>query len=285
MTTLHSLTNGASWIGIGIAGNQAGHLNQAGEANDFLNVKALENAPKGLFPWYMPSATSFLNQNPLSSDTISLNGSTPIQPEPEVALLVQLSYSSKPHHDLVDSVSVLGFTAFNDFSQRIQAPKISLKKNWGPQSQGVLDHIIPLEDFSSPGGLIDQFRLACFLRRNDTLHPYGVDTAVSDYCYFNATLTDWITSQLNHQTNFGPLENIAEMIADTRPEYALIGIGATCYTEFGNSDKRFLEKGDEVFVTLYHQQHYSYQVVQNLLSTGSPPAPSESLLVLHQFAQ
>jgi len=68
-------------------------------------------------------------------------------------------------------------------------------------------------------------------------------------------------------------------------EDALIGIGATCYTEFGNSDKRFLEKGDEVFVTLYHQQHHSYQEIQNLLSTGNVPAPSESLLVLHQFAQ
>ena len=43
-------------IGFGVAGNFAGHLEQAGEATDFLNVK-VENAiqPKALFPFYIPS--------------------------------------------------------------------------------------------------------------------------------------------------------------------------------------------------------------------------------------
>lgn len=39
----------------GVAGNFTGHLEQAGEAADFTNIKTLEkNAPKGLFPTYLP---------------------------------------------------------------------------------------------------------------------------------------------------------------------------------------------------------------------------------------
>jgi hypothetical protein len=38
-----------SWFGFGVAGNFAGHLDQAGEAVDFATVAA-EGAPKGIFP-------------------------------------------------------------------------------------------------------------------------------------------------------------------------------------------------------------------------------------------
>jgi len=43
-------------IGFGVAGNFAGHLEQAGEAADFTQVKT-ENAiqPKAIFPFYVPS--------------------------------------------------------------------------------------------------------------------------------------------------------------------------------------------------------------------------------------
>ena len=40
----------------GIAGNFTGHLEQAGEAKDFLQVKTLDsNAPKAIFPTYLPA--------------------------------------------------------------------------------------------------------------------------------------------------------------------------------------------------------------------------------------
>ena len=40
----------------GVAGNFTGHLEQAGEAKDFVNVKTKEaNAPKAVFPTYIPS--------------------------------------------------------------------------------------------------------------------------------------------------------------------------------------------------------------------------------------
>ena len=39
----------------GVAGNFTGHLEQAGEASDFKNVKTLEqNAPKAIFPTFLP---------------------------------------------------------------------------------------------------------------------------------------------------------------------------------------------------------------------------------------
>ena len=44
-------------IGLGVAGNFAGHLEQAGEAKDFVAVKVADAvAPKAIFPFYVPSA-------------------------------------------------------------------------------------------------------------------------------------------------------------------------------------------------------------------------------------
>ena len=40
----------------GVAGNFTGHLEQAGEAADFVSVAAAENAPKAVFPTYIPGA-------------------------------------------------------------------------------------------------------------------------------------------------------------------------------------------------------------------------------------
>ena len=45
-----------NFIGLGVAGNFAGHLEQAGEAADFLQVKTEEAIqPKAIFPFYVPS--------------------------------------------------------------------------------------------------------------------------------------------------------------------------------------------------------------------------------------
>ena len=60
-------------IGFGVAGNFAGHLEQAGEAADFTQVKT-ENAiqPKAIFPFYVPSENAgFLSIFPLSHNQIN----------------------------------------------------------------------------------------------------------------------------------------------------------------------------------------------------------------------
>ena len=58
-----------SWFGFGVAGNFAGHLEQAGEAADFVNVERMPQgvAPKGIFPWYAPGSDTFLGEFPLST--------------------------------------------------------------------------------------------------------------------------------------------------------------------------------------------------------------------------
>lgn len=53
----------------GVAGNFTGHLEQAGEAADFVNVEAeSSNAPKAVFPTYIPKENrdcpDFLNVFP-----------------------------------------------------------------------------------------------------------------------------------------------------------------------------------------------------------------------------
>ena len=55
-------------FGIGVAGNFAGHLEQAGEARDFTSVGGAVDAPKGIFPFYAAGCGTFLDDFPLSSD-------------------------------------------------------------------------------------------------------------------------------------------------------------------------------------------------------------------------
>ena len=287
MKSLKDVTDGQSWVGLGIAGNQAEHLNQAGEADDFKDVVALENAPKGMFPWYLPGSDSFLGVNPLSSSEIKRMGSDPLQPEPEIALVVKFHYSesTETSDKLLDGLSALGFSAFNDCSRRIPAAKISHKKNWGEASQGMAEAIIPLSDFTTEGGTIDRYRLCCYLERNGQLLQYGNDTAVSDYCYLNATLVDWIVNQINTQEDNGPLEAIGEMLAASKPAYGVIAIGATCYSDFGNSDKRFLEADDKVIVAAYDSSQHTSNDVEKLVRENQAPLSDGSIILLKQVTR
>ena len=85
-------------IGFGVAGNFAGHLEQAGEAADFTQVKT-ENAiqPKAIFPFYVPSEKAgFLSTFPLSHNQINFpQGADNLQIEPEIALICDLIKESK----------------------------------------------------------------------------------------------------------------------------------------------------------------------------------------------
>jgi len=49
------MQNYKNFLGLGIAGNFALHLAQAGELEDFKDIiTADEAAPKGMFPFYLP---------------------------------------------------------------------------------------------------------------------------------------------------------------------------------------------------------------------------------------
>ena len=127
----------SSVIGLGVAGNFAGHLEQAGEARDFAAVTVKEAiAPKAIFPFYLPEhSRTFLGTYPLSHREIRFpQGADNLQIEPEVGLLCDIEYRD----GRVVGLTPRAFGAYNDCSIRREgARKISEKKNWGPASKGV----------------------------------------------------------------------------------------------------------------------------------------------------
>jgi len=283
-STLTEITGNDQWIGLGIAGNQAGHLNQAGEAEDFKHVTAEENAPKGMFPWYVPKHPGFLGVNPVTHTKLQHNGEDCLQPEPEVALIVEFLYS-KNSTSLLDGMIVKGFTACNDCSRRLKANKLSQKKNWGENSQGLAEKIILLDDFESPDGSISNYRVTSFLKRNNNLYAYGKDTAVVDYTYFGSTLVEWMTSQINTQKDEGPLEELNIIMNSEKPKYGVIAIGATAYDSFGNSGERFLLPQDEIFVVVYDSGLHNAEFIKTSLENDSLNHNTEGLISLQQKVQ
>ena len=147
------------------------------------------------------------------------------------------------------------FGAYNDCSLRKDgAAKISHKKNWGNHSKGLASQLIALDSFSK-GSEIDNYRIASFLKRDGMTFRYGEDVQLTGYSYFHEQLLDWIKKQINTQKDHGPLEAVFNYIKDAKhPEKAIISIGATRYTYFGETN--FLQEGDEVIVVVYDNRLY-----------------------------
>ncbi|MDX1348393.1 MAG: DUF5718 family protein [Thiomicrorhabdus chilensis] len=254
----------------GIAGNFAHHLEQAGENADFVNVTTeCESAPKGLFPYYIPGSQTFLGTYPLSHDEIhypkNLQKDAHLHLEAEVCVLFEASYIDGQVSDLLPKA----FAAFNDCSIRKEgAKKISEKKNWGASSKGVSKQFLRVSRFEE-GGEMDPFHIASFVKRDGQLHPYGEDSPVLTYNYFYGKLKTWMLKQLNEQRDFGPLEDLSEIIANAGfPKQILISLGATSYTHFGENE--FLQPGDELAV-------YVYDATQNDLNSIKRHASGEKI--------
>jgi len=266
-------------IGLGIAGNFTGHLEQAGEIDDFVGLEIKEvDAPKGLFPFYLPThKTSHLASYPLSTIKIEppICGSN-IQAEPEVALVCDLHYLSDGK---IGDIVPRFFGAFNDCSMRKKgASKISDKKNWKANSKGISPRLLSI-DTAEIGGVLDRYRITSFLLRDKVLHEYGVDSAVAGYSYFGEKLKLWIIEKLNNQIDEGPLEDIGTMLKEChKPKQAIISIGATRYTEFG--EHNYLKSGDELFVLLYPQDRYSHEQIKTMIQNGT--YADEEISSLHQ---
>ncbi|MFM5754755.1 DUF5718 family protein [Aeromonas veronii] len=248
----------SKFIGLGVAGNFAGHLEQAGEASDFVAVVVRDTtAPKALFPFFVPGHPGQLGVFPLSDKAIFLpeaavSGDEKVQIEPEVALWCELEYAGKQ----VVAIHPCAFGAYNDCSiRRPNAKKISEKKNWGEESKGLAAKLLPLSGFTA-GCELDDYRIACYLERDGELHAYGVDSAAIDYSYFHGKLLDWAIDKFNHQQDEGPAEHIQGLLAQAgHPPHALISIGATRYTPFGET--HFLKPGDTSCVVVYPGSRYS----------------------------
>ncbi|WP_029934895.1 DUF5718 family protein [Thiomicrospira pelophila] len=243
----------------GIAGNFADHLNQAGEASDFVNVKTEEQqAPKGIFPIYIPGDSSFLGVYPLCNLAIRADFSKPIklQAEPEISVLFELDYDGKQ----VSRAHARAFSAFNDCSLRWPAAKISQKKNWGTACTGLSEQWLEIDQFSS-GGVLDHYHLACFIKRDAQVYEYGIDSPAISYSYFYQKLADWVVKTLNQQKDYGPLEDLPALFAQMNyPKEMILTLGATRYTEFGES--HYLEPGDKIGVFVYDPQQIKLEQIR-----------------------
>ena len=263
------LDKARDWFGFGVAGNFAGHLEQAGEAVDFTNVESKGDAPKGIFPWYAPGHDSFLGEFPLSHDalivpkTTAVDGPLNLQIEPEVGLACHVVWDG----DTVVTLRPFALGAFNDCSiRRPNARKISDKKNWGPASKGVAREFFDVGDLT-PDGPTATLRLLCHLRTADGVHhEYGMDSPLLGYSYYGEVLLDWIVERLATQKGSPdtPLEDVgALMVACGRPRTVLIGIGATRYTALGEST--YLKPGDEAIVRVYDTADTKFSELRQLV--------------------
>ena len=264
-------------IGFGVAGNFAGHLEQAGEAADFVAVEVKEAiAPKAIFPFYVPSETAdFLSTYPLSFDTIvPPNDADNLQIEPEVALLCDIHYEDGK----VSALTPVKFAAYNDCSiRKPNARKISEKKNWGTETKGVSSVMMDV-DHLEEGGILDRFRIASFHKRDENVERYGEDSPVVGYSYFHQKLLNWIIDRMNHQQDAGPAEDIAMHLANAgNPKQALISIGATRYTEYGET--HFLKSGDTSMVVVYDGELYSPEQIAEMAEKSNFAAEGISPLV------
>jgi len=269
----------SKFIGLGVAGNFAGHLEQAGEASDFVAVVVRDTtAPKALFPFFVPGHPGQLGVYPLSDKAIFLpeaavSGDEKVQIEPEVALWCELEYADKQ----VVAIHPRAFGAYNDCSiRRPNAKKISEKKNWGEESKGLAANLLPLSGFAA-GCELDDYRIACYLERDGELHAYGVDSAAIDYSYFHGKLLDWAIDKFNHQQDEGPAEHIQGLLAQAgHPPHALISIGATRYTPFGET--HFLKPGDTSCVVVYPGSRYSEADIREAIRSRNFGADMSVLL-------
>ncbi|QLB41548.1 hypothetical protein HV560_01150 [Mannheimia pernigra] len=253
------------FIGLGVAGNFAGHLEQAGEAADFAKVKTAEAVqPKAIFPFYVPAENlgdyQFLSTYPLSNDAIHFpQDADNLQIEPEIALICDIAYENNQVISLIPT----HFAAYNDCSiRRPNARKICEKKNWGASSKGISAIQLPLDHFNE-GGTLDNYYIACFHKRDGKLNAYGINSPAVEYSYFHQKLLDWVVNQMNNQPDDGPMNHIAEMLEQANyPTQAIISIGATRYTPFGESN--FLQVGDVSMVVVYNAKKYSLSQIEEM---------------------
>jgi copper chaperone CopZ len=98
------------------------------------------------------------------------------------------------------------------------------------------------------------------------------------YSYFHHTLLDWIIDRMNQQIDQGPMEDIPAWLATAQyPQQALISIGATRYTPYGET--HFLQAGDQSIVVVYDGKKFTPEQIKQRVQDSDLDHPSISALV------
>lgn len=282
---LHSWS---SCFGLGVAGNVAGHMAQAGEA---ATTDGEQKTPAAVFAFYVPegskerlfrnlgSKTSLLRKEAASRDTLRLEaelerlerfpvttdlieypdceGAAKVQVEPEMALLCDIVYRS---HSLegktVEALLPRKIAAFNDCSIRELrgSEKLSERKNWGFGSKGIsLDgfDLASVREFEA-GGLASRLALTSYVKRDGKVHQYTETAPGRNYLLYHGPLLDWIRDQLNDQRDADKWEDMAQLLrAANYPSSMWIALGAGEYTAWGQEN--YIQPKDETVVVVFDE--------------------------------
>lgn len=289
-------------IGIGVAGNVAGHMAQAGEADPA--SPAHTATPAAIFVFYLPQplapeeaaaashaaavptgpASSRLSRFPVTNAVIDfphIEGGGKVQVEPEVALHADIIY--KADGRTVEKLVPRQIAAFNDCSMRELAgsQKLSEKKNWGFGSKGISLHSFSVDSFS-PGTLVDRLVLTSFVKRGAQIQQYSQTAPARTYLLFFEPLLEWIVDRMNNQGDEGKWESISEQVEKAGyPTHAWIALGAGEYTPWG--EVNYLQPADEALVIIYDEQVMPSgpdpELVATLFEDKDTPA---GMIALHQ---
>ncbi len=269
------------FLGFGVAGNFANHLEQAGEADDFADIISDEkDEPKGIFPFYIPRSKTYLGRFCICNDEIILpeNKELKVQAEPEVGLECEIIYDNYR----VAQIKPLYFMAFNDASVRNDrsAIKLSQKKNFSIGSKAIGHKKIPIDVFEK-GGICDDFSIASFIESNGFLEFYGEVSPLNGYSYFYSKLLDWMVLKLNTQQDFSVPDSLGNILQESQyPKHALFAIGATRYMP--QNEKRFLQSGDRIIIVVFNHKQYSLKDIQLIASQDCIPSDLEDISIINQ---
>lgn len=284
------LKNWHRTYGLGVAGNVAGHMAQAGEAD--AAADSTPSMPAGVFTFYAPHPHTV---DAPESEVLDRLGTFPVtnavidfprvggnvQVEPEMGLYVDIVYSED--QKTVERLQPRRIAAFNDCSIRKLdgSKKLSERKNWGFGSKGISLRSFRVNSLS-PGTFVDHLVLVSYINRGGNIEQYSVAAPARNYLLFHEPLLRWIMDSINYQKNEGNWEEIfQQLVASDYPTSMWIALGAGEYTEWGQTN--FLEAKDECVVMIYDEQVFpnapGLEVVSTLFNDSAAPP---GIIALHQ---
>lgn len=280
-----------SWhrtFGLGVAGNVAGHMQQAGEAD----ASHSSNMPAAVFTFYAPHPHTVdatedevlgrLENFPVTNAVIDFppHGGN-VQVEPEMGLLCDIVYAKDSSS--VERLIPRRVAAFNDCSirQLDGSSKLSEKKNWGAGSKGISLRSFRINSISK-GSYVDQLCLASYIQRGEDTFQYSVPAPARNYLLFHDALLDWIVDSINTQQDTDKWEEIFPLLVESDyPVSMWIALGAGEYTDWGSTN--YLQPKDQSLVMVYDEEIFpngpDEELVEKLFEEGDAP---RGIIALHQ---